>query len=403
MCTCKVLTWRSPPSVIALRSLNKARISMILSHILLITVWLSGPLQENLWLGDLRNEFQSEPISCVKANQEKVLQILQLLLDYPRPLSPMADPASSLFIGFGEAVAEKLINLKDVLQELKFSDNLQGTNHFTEEEDETQSGSKVAELLEEMLKRSWRHGDGLFSILNLPTPNISHYCRPKYPESLNSKRHTIYHLSLQKDQDTSWSTSMVPLTAVTSCYLDRWTMSIFHFHVAGKRLWLAWPPTKDNLRVYANWLKMHGGSLPVDVAITSLEGLEVLLVNENQVAWTFPPATLHAVITFSPAAAHIESYHTSACHFETAQLVASFLFQAFEGELLVSQSVMTIITRMLKEFRTADLACWEALGEMMDGHVFGLGSEILGWAGFMKERAVCLCEELEIASALIEE
>ncbi|KAF8901455.1 hypothetical protein CPB84DRAFT_1747012 [Gymnopilus junonius] len=358
----------------------------------------------NQWITSPLEEFQSMPISYVKPNQKRGTAALQLLLNYQLPLSPTPWPDSTIFVGFGEAITEKMSTMKAFMLELKSSEGWQGVNHFTKEEDWEVEGKKVSVFLEQMSKHHWQEGNHFLSILNLLIPNVIQHCKPGHPGSLDPDLPTNFHFSMEEGCYTTWFGVIVPLSAITFCHLDE------------KKLWLAWPLMKNNLWVYAFWLKMHSSSLPIKIAISRLEGLEVLLVDIKQVAWSLPPMMLHAVITFSWMAAHMSSYYVSVDGFKTSKLTISISLECLGGDKMVASegSVQELghqeALRALDDLHISNLACWECLAEKMEGHEFGSGKEIHHWVQEVKEKALPLTkvrreleEEAKVEQALLPE
>ena len=102
----------------------------------------------------------------------------------------------------------------------------------------------------------------------------------------------------------AWGSCLIPMGAITGPHTDYCGCSQLIQHIKGRKLWLCWPPTPRNLDIY---FREHlSGLTPISTedAIDRLEGLELLLLDDEQTRFILPGGTIHAVLTFN------ESCHT---------------------------------------------------------------------------------------------
>jgi hypothetical protein len=109
----------------------------------------------------------------------------------------------------------------------------------------------------------------------------------------------------------SWTTAITPPGSITHTHLDGIGCSQFMVHFWGKKLWLFWPPTEENLRFYGRYhTQLAPQSLTMD-SIQHLSGLQLHYIDNAYSACILPPNYLHAVISIT-ASAHAG---ISFCHF----------------------------------------------------------------------------------------
>ena len=97
----------------------------------------------------------------------------------------------------------------------------------------------------------------------------------------------------------AWASCLVPIGAITGPHMDYCGSSQLIQHIKGRKLWLCWPPTPSNLDIY--FREHFSGTIPIstEVAIDRLEGLELLLLDDEQTRFILPAGTIHAVLTFT--------------------------------------------------------------------------------------------------------
>lgn len=97
----------------------------------------------------------------------------------------------------------------------------------------------------------------------------------------------------------AWGSCLIPIGAITGPHTDYCGCSQLIQHIKGRKLWLCWPPTPRNLDIY---FREHCSGLiplPTEDAIDRLEGLELLLLDDEQTRFILPGGTIHAVLTFT--------------------------------------------------------------------------------------------------------
>ncbi|KAF8336799.1 hypothetical protein F5887DRAFT_1245073 [Amanita rubescens] len=103
----------------------------------------------------------------------------------------------------------------------------------------------------------------------------------------------------KSDHPWAWASCLVPIGAITTPHTDYCGSSQLIQHINGRKLWLCWPPTPSNLDIY---VREHFSGLitfSTEDAIDRLEGLELLLLDDEQTRFILPGGTIHAVLTFS--------------------------------------------------------------------------------------------------------
>jgi len=101
----------------------------------------------------------------------------------------------------------------------------------------------------------------------------------------------------------------MPKGGITHPHIDLWGSSGISRHLMGRKLWLFWPPTEHNLKVYQKLFDDGDFELRMNVALNELEALSVYYADGKSAQkhlLHFGPGVIHAVLTFEL------SSHTSA-------------------------------------------------------------------------------------------
>jgi hypothetical protein len=96
-----------------------------------------------------------------------------------------------------------------------------------------------------------------------------------------------------------WGSCIVPMGAITGPHTDYSGCSQLIQHIQGRKLWLCWPPTTHNLDIYLRKRLSGNLNLLTEDAIDILEDMELLLLDDDQMCFTLPGGTIHAVLTFT--------------------------------------------------------------------------------------------------------
>ena len=94
---------------------------------------------------------------------------------------------------------------------------------------------------------------------------------------------------------------MCPAGTLTDIHLDYCGPVQLMVSMRGRKLWLLWPPSPQNLQWWnAHHTRPENGTRTV-AAINALEGLELLFM-EDKFVFILPPYHFHAVLTFEASA-----------------------------------------------------------------------------------------------------
>lgn len=189
--------------------------------------------------------------------------------------------------------------LEDVLQDLtqaKKGSNISKVNFGL--------GSRVTHISTwEVLSSLCQSGDGqqsgpLLGALTIPeTKGGLGKCSLTAGPFEGSRSH-VYE-NFEGGKRPAWLSSVNPRGSITDPHIDYCGCSQFIRHISGRKLWLFWPPTPHNLKVFCEDYvcgTTHGFSMTV--AIEKFEKLEVLLVDSSK-SFVIPPGTIHGVMTFT--------------------------------------------------------------------------------------------------------
>jgi hypothetical protein len=126
-------------------------------------------------------------------------------------------------------------------------------------------------------------------------PNLVEDCTEFVCERKTEKKKSDHNSLLP----WAWASCLIPIGAITNPHTDYCGSSQLIQHITGRKLWLCWPPTPKNLDIYVR--EHFSGLTPLSTedAIDRLEGLELLLLNDEQTRFILPGGTIHAVLTFS--------------------------------------------------------------------------------------------------------
>ncbi|KAF8957987.1 hypothetical protein BDZ97DRAFT_1924122 [Flammula alnicola] len=344
---------------------------------------------ENEWILDLYKEWTSIPISYIKPTQVNGMEALRLLVEFREHLPKRPLPTSKIVLSRHELMYEVKPTDLDVLRDLVSMKEWKGVDVVTQSTPGTINGAEIYRSLLYAGDREWTEDDSLLTAFNLPSENLM-TCGIKIPEEISSEQPNVVHQgeSGANGQDATWESIICPRGALTPCHVDDWVVSIFIGHLTGKKLWLFWPPTPKNISTYTTSILSDDPQLKISDGIRSLTGLEVLLLDEEQLAWVMVPGTIHAVITFSKIATHTSFFMISSEHLPIAQTT--------------SKEVLTCIRRLnqngnspgtkdadnfLESLATNGLPCWKGLADKMKKKksLRRQAKEIEGWVEDVKE------------------
>ncbi|KAF8964832.1 hypothetical protein BDZ97DRAFT_1757740 [Flammula alnicola] len=250
---------------------------------------------ENQWIVDLYKEWMSVPISYVKPMQEE-------------PLPKCPHPDSKVILFQHQILSEVKPREMYILLDLMLMTQCWGIDIATQSIPGSITAVEVLQSIIYSGDTEWKDGDHIFSILNLPAPNLIK-CQLKCPEDISGRQSDIIHFSSTEMADNlHWESVICGRGTLTNCHIDKWVMAIYMAHVSGKKLWFFWPLTPENIKIFANH-HLSKDTFTICKGIKMFSGLEVLLLDDNQVTWHMVPGTIHTVITFSKLASHTGFYY----------------------------------------------------------------------------------------------
>ncbi|KAF8955102.1 hypothetical protein BDZ97DRAFT_1927461 [Flammula alnicola] len=320
---------------------------------------------ENQWIVDLYKEWTSVPISYVKPTQEAGAAALRLLMELQEPLPKCPHPDSKVVLLQHQILSEVKPRETDILLDLMSMTQCRGVDIATQ----TIPGSIAAvEVLQSIIysgDKEWKDGDKIFSILNLPAPNLMK-CRLKCPEDISGKQPDIVHFSSTgMADDIHWESVICGRGALTNCHIDEWIMAIYMAHVSGKKLWFFWPPTPENIKIFANH-HLSKDTFTICEGIKMFSGLELLLLDDDQVAWHMVPGTIHAVMTFSKLASHTGFYYICKKQLSQVQdVVGAVLDVIKELDQTGNSHGVARADDILENLSSVSLPLWTSLTEKM--------------------------------------
>jgi hypothetical protein len=241
-------------------------------------------------------------------------------------------------------------------------------------------GVEVIQSLRRIREGKWKDGEPIYGSLNINSRQVRSL-KIGCPEKYSGCLHTNV-LLYEEDGDLGWETAAIPMSSVTPCHLDQWGMSIFMFHISGRKLWMFWPPIPKNLEIYAKHVTSTGTLLSIEVAVAALDGLQLLYIaDDSQPSWCMPPGTLHAVITFSPLATHGGFYLAQACDFKKVKKNVRTYLDVVVGckEELQTAGGKSEMDKYLWEMHHSDLPLWKDLGAKLKTKDLELGTEVDEW------------------------
>ena len=79
-----------------------------------------------------------------------------------------------------------------------------------------------------------------------------------------------------------WMATPTPAGAISHTHIDYYRCHQFFIHLFSHKIWLVWPPSQKNLKIYG---KYHMQMSPVDLTsrcIDELQGLQVFYIRQEQ-------------------------------------------------------------------------------------------------------------------------
>jgi hypothetical protein len=248
---------------------------------------------ENVWILELRDLWASHPISSIAPIKSIGCEIIQALIYHPHslPKSPCDD--SNLIL------LEKPSDLRtSPLASHVMVDFMEPGNHnvFDFVNQYGDPDAEYPDFMFSMLRAAegwaWNDSRRLYGALNIAeSPTGIGSCH------LNALPYSQEQESLV--DDGGWASTWTPAGAISHTHMDFYGSMQYLIHIAGKKLWLLWPPTPRNLEWFSSQHKQRANGNRVLDSIRHLEGLQLHYIDNPEIVFVLKPNVLHACISFT--------------------------------------------------------------------------------------------------------
>lgn len=339
----------------------------------------------NTWISDLLKEWQRPPTSFVISMQKQGVEILNRLIHYPKHLPKTPSPTSTVITDISPLSFKIHPTLVHVIDDLIHSTKRKVGDLSTAETVTSASNAEIVNALMNSDDEKWAKKYSTIAVYDLhsSSPTGISMCGLEIPlnSPFSESSGMSLHMSYEGSEKPTWTSVIVPRAGITTTHVDEWAGSVYIGHINGEKLWFFWPPTESNMEKFSEGLLGHSKALSIVDAIDQLEGLEVLFLDDTQLGFVMPPATIHAVMTFTKSATHGGFYLTTHHHFDLARKTTKFIMEKIsslkqDGLSLKGENGDIIIQELQKM-----LDCWRHLGEKMTASEDrrDSGTRILEW------------------------
>lgn len=339
----------------------------------------------NSWISDLLEEWQRPPASFVVSMHQQGVDILNHLISYPHNIPKTPSPTSGVIADIRPLNFKIAPTANHIIEDLANSTERKVGDLAAGETITSASNSDILYALIMSDDEQWTKNNPIIAVYDLhsSSPKGISMCGLEIPQisPFSDSSGTALHMSYDKSGKATWTSVIAPRAGITTIHVDEWAGSVYIGHISGKKLWIFWPPTEANMEKLAEGLLGRSKMLSIMDAIEHLEGLEVLLLDDVQLGFVMPPATIHAVMTFSKCATHTGFYLTSHNHFDLAKRTSEFIMAKIaslkqNGLAPKGENGDNIITEI-----HIMLDYWKLLGEKMMDLVDqqDSGTRILEW------------------------
>lgn len=286
--------------------------------------------QYNQWLWVVLAEWKSHP-NCVIPTQRIGEEIILALLQHPSEI-PLISHNPSLttvhLIGeptFSSGIKPTLAMVfRDLMEGDKDGLSFNVVDMITGLAENDISTAEFLDFWTQALSaKSWSNNMRLLGALDIA-------CSPR---GLNTCQ--LNAAPYQSDNNTSFNpkvkwkngftTALTPPGSITNTHTDGIGCSQYMVHIWGRKLWLFWPPTENNMEYYGSFLAQITPSHFIIDCIHKLEGLQLHYINHEFSAFVLPPNYLHAVISIE-ASAHMGISFCDPSHFsQSSRMMKWFL------------------------------------------------------------------------------
>jgi hypothetical protein len=136
--------------------------------------------------------------------------------------------------------------------------------------------------------------------------------------------------------DAGWVSTWTPPAAISHTHMDYYGSMQYTIHFYGKKLWILWPPTPQNLAWFSlRHKKRADANLTLD-CIRNLEGLQLNFLDDAEARFVIKSNTLHACLSFG-SSAHTATRVWSYSHFDQSYFIMEWGLQ-WLGGLYISRS-----------------------------------------------------------------
>ena len=251
---------------------------------------------ENVWLRSVLKIWNAHPISTIPCLHKVGKGIFETLLNWPNPLPPVPNDESTIKI-HGKPTRGAM----DPTLSLVLEDMLQGKD------------CNVSEFISRVAEPSISPAKVIASMMNpstlcdMSTPDRRLYgaldivCSPTGLGSCKFRAAEYETSTKNWIPNKSWTTALTPPGAITHTHMDYYGRNQYMVHLFGHKIWLLWPPTEKNLKIFGLYHTQLPDSDTTSRCMQELEGLQIFYAKEEQ-AFVLQPNVLHACICLGTSA-----------------------------------------------------------------------------------------------------
>jgi len=222
----------------------------------------------------------------------------------------------------------------------------------------------------------WRNGQPLLGALTVPGTKHGLQAYDLTPSPFDKDQDYILSSSSGAQASPRWSSSVVPLGAITHPHADYYGCSQFISHFEGRKLWLLWPCTEQNLNIVTKAYLEPNFLLTADIAIDILEGLELYFLDSPR-NFYIPAYHIYATLTFTTSC-DSRCKLWALAEFNTAKLAMDMhLALAKKSVAQLNGQTLKVVDNFCREAEQEDLKHWDELASRCEDNT--LLSDIQSW------------------------
>ncbi|KJA22336.1 hypothetical protein HYPSUDRAFT_54897 [Hypholoma sublateritium FD-334 SS-4] len=242
---------------------------------------------------DLWSLWGSPPISRINPVKERGFDILKALLALSTPLSKIPVDDSNIIIPPNLPEYRNSPTLGHVIRDLVHPDNHNVFDFVNQYGDpDIEYPEFILNMLLSRENSEWQDTFRLYGALDIRESEAG----------LGSCHINAAPYSQQKESlvdSGGWSSTWTPAGAISHTHMDFYGSLQYFIHFHGKKLWLLWPSTPNNLDYFSAHHKERANNNRTLDCINHLEGLQVYYAENPEEVFILKPNTLHACVSFS--------------------------------------------------------------------------------------------------------